>query len=265
MIEIELYLLFSCHCTILIFCNLKINYGYSLPFTRLLLYRKKRLLLHHLRHDHMTSLAYTCQLNSCYLTYSSIRNYEKHLQREHSDVLSWYGHHNEKDFDRDRETGVPVYIFLDNLPEIENNFSEPNYQLILFKHCLRLKEKYVLPHATYLSIMDDTIALLTSIQKDISFALQSRNIKKHMNIDDIPALEKDSLVKIWSDLKSKEIFNKHCIEFGMVQPETVRLDDSSFQYVSILATLKQYFSHRDVLGAIAENNAIDRSRISDFT
>ena len=226
---------------------------------------KKRLLLHHLRHDHMTSLAYTCQLNSCYLTYSSIRSYEKHLQRDHSDVLSWYGHHNEKDVDRDRETGVPVDIFLDNLPEIENNFSEPNYQLILFKHCLRLKEKYVLPHATYLSIMDDTIALLTSIQKDISFALQSRNIKEHMNIDDIPALEKDSLVKIWSDLKSKEIFNKHCIEFGMVQPETVRLDDSSFQYVPILATLKQYFSHRDVLGAIAENNAIDRSRISDFT
>ena len=86
-----------------------------------------------------------------------------------------------------------------------------------------------------------------------------------MNIDDIPALEKDSLVKIWSDLKSKEVFNKHCIEFGMVQPETVRLDDSSFQYVPILATLKQYFSHRDVLGAIAENNATDRSRISDFT
>ena len=136
-------------------------------------------------------------------------------------MLSWYGHHNEKDVDRDRETGVPVDIFLDNFPEIKNNFSEPNYQLILFKHCLRLKEKYVLPHATYLSIMDDTIALLTSIQKDISFALESRNIKEHMNIDDIPALEKDSLVKIWSDLKSKEIFNKHCIEFGMVQPETV--------------------------------------------
>ena len=213
----------------------------------------------------MTSLAYTCQLNSCYLTYSSIRSYEKHLQRDHSDVLSWYGHHNEKDVDRDRETGVPVDIFSDNLPEIENNFSEPNYQLILFKHCLRLKEKYVLPHATYLSIMDDTIALLTSVQKDISFALQSRNIKEHMNIDDIPALEKDSLVKIWSDLKSKEIFNKHCIELGMVQPETVRLDDSSFQYVPILATLKQYFSHRDVLGDSAENNAIDRLRISDFT
>ena len=85
----------------------------------------------------MTSLAYTCQLNSCYLTYSSIRSYEKHLQRDHSDVLSWYSHHNEKDVDRDREIGVPVDISLDNLPKIENNFSEPNYQLILFKHCLK--------------------------------------------------------------------------------------------------------------------------------
>ena len=176
----------------------------------------------------MPSLVHPCQLNSYRFTYSSNRSYEKHLQRNHSDVLSWYRHNNEKDVDRDRETGISVDISFDNLPEIKNNFLEPHYQLILFKHCLKLKEKYVLPHATYLNIMDDAIALLTSIQKDICFALESRNIKEHMNIDGMPALEKNNLVKNWSDLKSKEIFNKHCIELKMVQPETIRLDDSSF-------------------------------------
>ena len=79
-----------------------------------------------LRNGYMPSLAYTCQLNSCHFLYSSIRSYEKHLQRDHSDVLSWYSHNTEKDFNKDRETEVPVDTSFDNLQKIENNYLKPN-------------------------------------------------------------------------------------------------------------------------------------------
>ena len=53
------------------------------------------------------------------------------------------------------------------------------YRNLLIKHCIKLKEKYVLSHATYTNIMDDTIGLFTSIQTDIQHALEKKNISDY--------------------------------------------------------------------------------------
>uniref|UniRef100_H2Y2P4 C2H2-type domain-containing protein n=1 Tax=Ciona intestinalis TaxID=7719 RepID=H2Y2P4_CIOIN len=235
----------------------------------------KQELLMHLRNDHHSKVSvFKCKIYVCNRIYSSIRSYEKHLNRSHSEIIYSTAHSTgngeEENLapDYNCEVGASLNDESACIPtQLASLSDEGTFVKNFVTFCLKLKEAYVLSHATYLKIMNDMVALFSSFHKDV-LNFQHINNTSSSALDQTEYLfDKTFLSGVWEKLQSKTIFLGYCESIGLVKSRTISLGDKSFQYVPVLSTLKNFLQHPDVWHEINKMEEASSSKevLSNYT
>ena len=116
--------------------------------------------------------------------------------------------------------------------------------------CFKLQEKYILPHSTDISIMEEIITLFSEFHHLVLTNAQNQFNQNNQFYNKRDLLEKNYLTKIWNKLKHKDQFEKYMKILGYVHPTKKKIEEDSYQYISLLSTLEQYFLHDDVRKAV---------------
>ena len=116
--------------------------------------------------------------------------------------------------------------------------------------CFKLQEKYILPHSTYISIMEGIITLFSEFHHLVLTNAQHQFNQNNQFYSKRDLLEKNYLTKIWNKLKHEAQFEKYMETLGYVHPTKQKFEEDSYQYISLLSTLEQYFLHDDVRKAV---------------
>ena len=89
--------------------------------------------------------------------------------------------------------------------------------------CFKLQEKYILPHSTYISIMEEIITLFSEFHHLVLTNAQHQFNQNNQFYNKRDLLEKNYLTKIWNELKHEAQFEKYMETLGYVHPTKKRL------------------------------------------
>ena len=244
------------------------------PVEKCMVKNSKKQILRHLRQDHPKSgFIGHCKLNQCHYLCSNVSSFEKHLVRWHQnqnvisntcDIASAsenvYSHDTgfaNENIENGNEFSRPnTSIFENSEKNVTGsslNFKNFAEHMVLF--CLKLKEKYVLSHESYTSIMNDLINLFSKFHRDI---LNFFDPKPFMPNAQEYLRDENYFSTLWNKLQKKSFFEECCKSVGLISPIRITLDQhADFQYIPILPTLTTYLSHEDVQKAVLQNSQCD--------
>ena len=128
--------------------------------------------------------------------------------------------------------------------------NESSFANNMMHFCLKLQEKYILPHSTNISIMEDIITLFSEFHHLVLTNAQSQFNQNNQFYNESDLLEKNYLTKIWDKLKHETQFEKYMETLRYVHPTKKKFEEDSYQYISLLSILEQYLLHDDVRKAV---------------
>ena len=213
----------------------------------------KVLITQHLRFDHVIqSTPLTCKIDNCGMEYGTLSSYRMHLRRQHLLLISSSDDSLNTSNNEELQLSLPEISEGTSSSFTANNFGTNILQEIgchefndrFRQFCVRIKEKHKLSHSTYNSIMTDFVQLLSSCE--------STEIV-------------ESVIPLWKTMSSPKNYADYCKTLGLVSPTTIRLGESSYQYISVVDTLCNYLSHMPIFELIYENSFICNADLNDFT
>ena len=166
---------------------------------------RKKKLMQHLKEDHLSSSNFfKCKIYNCQRLYSSIRSFEKHLARWHPDcnfesflILLIYSLSKKPEASSINETKnkdiSDSCLSFDRIKLSDESSIAKN----MMYFCLKLQEKYILPHSTYISIMEEIITLFSEFHHLVLTNAQNQFNQNNQFYNESDLLEKNCLTKIW--------------------------------------------------------------------
>ena len=157
--------------------------------------------MQHLKEDHLlSSNSFKCKIYNRQRLYSSIRSFEKHLARWHRNFESF----------SDFTYSLSKKPEASSINETENEdisdsclsfdriklSDESSFAKNMMHFCLKLQEKYILPHSTYISIMEEIITLFSEFHHLVLTNAQHQFNQNNQFYNE-------------SDLLEKKLFNKN--------------------------------------------------------
>jgi len=222
-----------------------------------------------------------CGIDDCQDVSSTTGSYRKHIERKHNALLLTdrgmtvlNSGDSSAVCDEDGSVDHAVDISGDTAAS-EINVDEMLTQLsrLVLLFGLRIREQYLLPKSTFVSIMSDVRDILTCYQGYISDIVKGSGDNAPADCDLSFMDDNCVLNSIWNSVVTETQLKKNCKSLlGLIEPEEITLGvntqtnkKDTYQYVSVVKTLKHYLEHEDVWESISVNRVKYDGVLYDYT
>ena len=219
-----------------------------------------------LQHEFLPDFSVSCHL--CRKPYGKVESLRKHYYRKHQDVMVDQNHENDQN---DVDVTDDIENVTDDIENEQVDHEETTLVCLdevlkgLQKHItlfvLKVQEKHLLPYIVQDTVVGDVKFILEEFRQAFTDIVcheieQSMTVSEGSDLYDL-LYRPDLLDTIFRTCSSTFRLQKYCkSDLGAIFPTECKLPvpingkNISFQYVSILTTLKQILSTGDILGLI---------------